>query len=151
MLCLYTAAVSAVQGGDPTGTGLGGESIYGKTFKDELDSRLLHAGRGVLSMANSGPNTSGSQFFILYKSARHLDYKHSVFGRVVGGLEVLSAMERIPTDADDVPVEEIKITGATVFTNPYTEMEEEEKKQEEAEARKVNGERCVGCRWALAS
>lgn len=113
-----------IQGGDPTGTGKrvrgsgrgcgwllvrlsllkcragprrGGESIYGKTFKDEINTGLKHAGRGVLSMANSGPHTNGSQFFITYKSAPHLDGKHSIFGRVVGGLETLAAMERVPT------------------------------------------------------
>lgn len=60
---------------------------------------LKHVGRGVLSMANSGPHTNGSQFFITYKSAPHLDGKHSVFGRVVGGIETLSRMEAIPTGA----------------------------------------------------
>lgn len=75
-----------IQGGDPTGTGKGGSSVFGGTFEDEIDSRLVHDGRGVISMANSGKNTNGSQFFILYKSARHLDFKHSVFGKVVGGV-----------------------------------------------------------------
>ncbi|GAX84854.1 hypothetical protein CEUSTIGMA_g12275.t1 [Chlamydomonas eustigma] len=130
-----------IQGGDPLGTGLGGESIYGKTFKDELDSRLLHNGRGVLSMANSGPGTNGSQFFITYKSCQHLNYKHSVFGRVVGGFEVLSLMEKVDTDDEDRPLQEIKITGVTVFTNPFYEMEEEEKRKAEAEQkRKVREE-----------
>lgn len=68
-------------------------------------SRLLHSGRGVLSMANSGPSTNGSQFFIMYKSAAHLNYKHSVFGRVVGGMEVLSLMEKVPTDDEDRPLQ----------------------------------------------
>ena len=91
MVTLATGGTLLLQGGDPTGTGTGGESIYGPTFKDELDSRLQHSGRGVMSMANSGPGTNGSQFFILYKSARHLDYKHTVFGKVVGG-ELFTAL-----------------------------------------------------------
>lgn len=115
-----------IQGGDPTGTGRGGESIWGKPFKDEVNSKLLHSGRGVVSMANSGPHTNGSQFFILYKSANHLNFKHTVFGGVVGGLTTLSAMEKVPVDDDDRPLEEIKITGVTVFVNPYTEPDEEE-------------------------
>lgn len=93
-----------IQGGDPTGTGKGGESIWGKPFKDEVNSKLLHSGRGVVSMANSGPHTNGSQFFILYKSATHLNYKHTVFGGVVGGLTTLSTMEKVPVDDDDRPL-----------------------------------------------
>jgi peptidyl-prolyl cis-trans isomerase-like protein 2 len=63
------------------------------------------SGRGILSMANSGPGTNGSHFFITYRSAPHLNYKHSVFGRVVGGLEVLSLMERVTTDDEDRPLQ----------------------------------------------
>lgn len=93
-----------IQGGDPTGTGRGGESIWGKPFKDELNSKLVHSGRGIVSMANSGPHTNGSQFFILYKSANHLNFKHTVFGGVVGGLTTLAAMEKVPVDDDDRPL-----------------------------------------------
>eukprot|EP00884_Botryococcus_braunii_P021935 jgi/Botrbrau1/8425/Bobra.0237s0045.1 len=126
-----------IQGGDPSGTGTGGESVYGPTFKDELDSRLLHTGRGVLSMANSGPNTNGSQFFILFKSAHHLDFKHTVFGNVVGGFETLTAMEKAETDSEDRPLTEIRVTGATVFVNPYKEEMEAEQKKAEEERLKV--------------
>ncbi|XP_023931620.1 peptidyl-prolyl cis-trans isomerase-like 2, partial [Lingula anatina] len=70
-----------IQGGDPTGTGKGGESVWGGAFKDEFKPNLTHSGRGVLSMANSGPNTNKSQFFITFRSCRHLDQKHAVFGR----------------------------------------------------------------------
>lgn len=100
-----------VQGGDPTGTGRGGESIYGPSFKDEMDSRLTHSGRGILGMANSGKDTNASQFYILYKSARHLDFKHTVFGSVVGGLETLTALEAVATDEDDKPKTRIEVTG----------------------------------------
>ncbi|XP_059624017.1 peptidyl-prolyl cis-trans isomerase CYP65 [Cornus florida] len=118
-----------IQGGDPTGTGRGGESIWGKPFKDEVNSKLLHSGRGVVSMANSGPHTNGSQFFIMYKSAAHLNFKHTVFGGVVGGLTTLSAMEKVPVDDNDRPSEEIKIISVTVFVNPYSEPDEEEERE----------------------
>lgn len=127
-----------IQGGDPTGTGKGGESIWGKPFNDEPNSKLLHSGRGVVSMANSGPHTNGSQFFILYKSANHLNFKHTVFGGVVGGLTTLAAMEKVPVDDNDRPLEEIKITCVTVFVNPYTELDEEE--QEKAKDEKDIGD-----------
>lgn len=127
-----------IQGGDPTGTGEGGESFWGKKFKDEFKPNLVHQGRGVLSMANSGPNTNKSQFFITYRSCRHLDNKHSIFGQVVGGLDTLTKLESISTDDKDRPVEEIKIIETTIFVDPYEEVdkqleeerEEEEKKQE---------------------
>ena len=70
-----------VQTGDPTGTGKGGESIYGHKFEDEICDDLRHTGRGIVSMANSGPNTNGSQFFITYAKASHLDFKYTIFGK----------------------------------------------------------------------
>lgn len=129
-----------IQGGDPTGTGRGGESIWGKPFKDEVNSKLLHSGRGVVSMANSGPHTNGSQFFILYKSATHLNYKHTVFGGVVGGLTTLAAMEKVPVDSNDRPLEEIKITGVTVFLNPYSEPDEEEEEEKAKDEKNAEDE-----------
>ncbi|KAI8100305.1 hypothetical protein M9435_006789 [Picochlorum sp. BPE23] len=120
-----------IQGGDPTGTGKGGCSVFGDCFEDECDPRLVHDARGQLSMANSGPNSNGSQFFILFKSARHLDFKHTVFGRVVGGFDVLTKMEHIPTTENDVPLDDIEILGFTVFVNPYTELLQQQEEKEE--------------------
>lgn len=116
-----------LQGGDPTGTGRGGESGFegGKPFKDEFDSRLLHQGPGVVSMANSGKNTNRSQFFISLKSCEHLNNKHSVFGRVVGGLQILEVLNNWETDAKDKPVTEIKLIRTEVFKNPFKEITEE--------------------------
>ncbi|KAF8764361.1 RING-type E3 ubiquitin-protein ligase PPIL2 like protein [Argiope bruennichi] len=114
-----------IQGGDPTGTGSGGESAWKKPFKDEFKPNLSHQGRGILSMANSGPNTNKSQFFITYRSCQHLDKKHSIFGRVVGGLDTLSKMEKIETDKDDKPLETIKIIKIMIFVDPFQEVDEE--------------------------
>ena len=83
------------QGGDFTNhNGTGGESIYGEKFADE-DFSQRHTGRGVLSMANSGPNTNGSQFFLCFKATPHLNGKHVVFGKVTKGLEILDKLEAI--------------------------------------------------------
>lgn len=129
-----------VQGGDPTGTGMGGESIYGAPFKDEFSMDLFNI-RGALSMANAGPNTNGSQFFIVQstqvpadlieqmKAANYpqevidmyqnggtpwLDHRHTVFGQMIKGLDVVDQMAAAPTGAQDKPVDDIKIESIVV-------------------------------------
>ena len=114
-----------IQTGDPTGTGSGGESAFGEPFEDEIKPQFSHEGRGVLSMANSGPNSNKSQFFITFRSCKHLDKKHTIFGRVVGGLEVLDKMERIKTDKKDKPLEDIIIIRTAIFVDPFQEIEDQ--------------------------
>ncbi|KAK0748838.1 hypothetical protein B0T21DRAFT_277053 [Apiosordaria backusii] len=130
-----------IQGGDPTGTGRGGTSIWSKTFNDELEGPLTHSSRGVLSMANKGKNTNSSQFFITYRPAKHLDKKHTIFGRVIESEGTLAKMEQAPVgdDGQSRPVKEIKIKEVTVLIDPFEEFlkEKKEKEKEEEEKREV--------------
>ena len=100
-----------IQGGDPSGTGTGGP---GYTIKDEFNPELRHDRKGLLSMANSGPNTGGSQFFITLVPTPWLDDKHAIFGKVVQGMDVVEKMGATKTDDQGRPLTEVKITKASV-------------------------------------
>ena len=133
-----------IQGGDPTGTGCGGESIYVEKFEDEFDADL-HNIKGALSMANAGPNTNGSQFFIVQASevpdgmldqmraltdrgfpentvdayeklggTPWLDFRHSVFGQVFDGMDVVDTIANVKTDGHDRPLEDVKILSIDI-------------------------------------
>lgn len=99
-----------VQGGDPTGTGSGGESYFGKEFACETDAKgaLNHSQRGMLSMANKGADTNGSQFFITFSKSQHLDGNHTVFGKMLSGFPTLDKVEAIETK-ESRPTDEIRI------------------------------------------
>lgn len=99
--------------------GRGGTSIYGKHFADEIHPGLKHAGAGILSMANAGPDTNGSQFFITLGPTAHLDGKHAIFGRICGGMKVIERLGRVETGKDDKPIHEVKIVRAY----PVTDLE----------------------------
>jgi len=103
-----------IQGGDPTGTGRGGESIWGKPFKDEFTPKAMFNKGGILAMANAGRNTNGSQFFITTVQTPHLNGRHTIFGYIANkeSFKVLKKLENVPTDFRDRPIIEQKIIKA---------------------------------------
>ena len=100
-----------IQGGDPEGTGMGGP---GYTIDDEFHPELRHDEPGTVSMANAGPDTGGSQFFITLAATPWLDDRHAVFGRVTEGMSVIETIGSVPTDANDRPVEDVRMESVTV-------------------------------------
>ncbi len=100
-----------IQGGCPIGNGTGGP---GYTFKDEFDPSLRHDSEGILSMANAGPGTNGSQFFITLDATPHLDDRHSVFGKVIKGMDVVQAIGKVETGQNDRPRKAVVINSLTI-------------------------------------
>ncbi|KAJ3854088.1 cyclophilin-like domain-containing protein [Lentinula lateritia] len=124
--CLFHRLIAGfmIQTGDPTGTGSGGKSYWETPFRDEYDLKgaAKHDSRGVLAMANKGANTNGSQFYITFKPAPHLDKKHTVFGKLVGGEEVLTALENLPRkEGTERPAKSVKITEVIIYQDPFEE------------------------------
>ncbi|KAJ5782715.1 hypothetical protein N7457_004489 [Penicillium paradoxum] len=132
-----------LQGGDPTGTGRGGESIWGKYFADEFEGPLKHDGRGTLSMANKGKNTNSSQFFIAYRALPHLNLKHTIFGRLIDdptpSSTTLNMLETHPVEANtNRPTPDVRIKEITVFVDPFEDFLKQ-KRADEARATGATG------------
>jgi cyclophilin family peptidyl-prolyl cis-trans isomerase len=104
-----------IQGGDPTGTGSGGDSIWEEPFEDEFDPRLRYDQPGRLGMANAGPDTNRSQFFLTLRSSPHLNDRHTLFGQVVGGMDVVNAIARVGVDPEGRPLVPITVESVRIL------------------------------------
>ncbi|KAL0490918.1 hypothetical protein AKO1_009806 [Acrasis kona] len=113
-----------IQGGDPTGSGKGGSSIWGECFDNEIKEELVFDKKGVLACANKGrPNTNGSQFFITFNELPHLNNTATIFGHVIDGFDTLDKMERVRVGEKNRPVRPISIERITIHANPIADME----------------------------
>ncbi|KAG8861829.1 Peptidyl-prolyl cis-trans isomerase cyp10 [Serendipita sp. 411] len=109
-----------IQTGDPSGTGKGGDSIWGGPFNDEIRPTIKFNSRGMVAMANNGSDQNKSQFFIAYSKQPHLDSKYTIFGRVIDGADdALSMMEKVPVNAKNRPLEPITLEKITIHANPF--------------------------------
>uniref|UniRef100_A0A673CCZ0 Spliceosome-associated protein CWC27 homolog n=1 Tax=Sphaeramia orbicularis TaxID=375764 RepID=A0A673CCZ0_9TELE len=131
-----------IQGGDPTGTGTGGESIYGRPFKDEFHSRLRFIRRGLVAMANAGPHDNGSQFFFTLGRADELNNKHTIFGKVTGDTVYnLLRLAEVECDNDERPLNPHKIRSAEVLHSPFDDIIPRETKKSKKEKDKEEGKK----------
>ncbi|RZF35327.1 hypothetical protein LSTR_LSTR003767 [Laodelphax striatellus] len=130
------------QGGDPTGTGTGGESIYGEPFKDEIHSRLRFNRRGLVAMANAGKDDNGSQFFFTFAAANELQGKHTIFGKISGEtIYNMLKLEDALVDHDDRPMYPQKIISCEILSNPFDDIvPRAKKKDEDSENQKASEE-----------
>lgn len=138
-----------IQGGDPTGTGRGGTSIWKKNFVDEFDNALKHDARGTLSMANKGKDSNSSQFFLTYRAVPHLDRKHTIFGRVVEGLDgTLSSLENVKTGEKDRPTETCVLEDVVILIDPFEEFAKQQSEMDTKRATaKVDAEEDDRTTW----
>ncbi|KAM9841274.1 spliceosome-associated protein CWC27 homolog isoform 2-T2 [Aulostomus maculatus] len=131
-----------IQGGDPTGTGTGGESIYGRPFKDEFHSRLRFNRRGLVAMANAGPHDNGSQFFFTLGRADELNNKHTIFGKVTGDTVYnMLRLAEVECDHDERPLNPHKIRTAEVLHSPFDDIVPRETRKAKKEKDKEEGKK----------
>ncbi|XP_061118966.1 spliceosome-associated protein CWC27 homolog [Conger conger] len=131
-----------VQGGDPTGTGTGGESIYGRPFKDEFHSRLRFNRRGLVAMANAGPHDNGSQFFFSLGRADELNNKHTIFGKITGDTVYnMLRLAEVECDADERPLNPHKIRSSEVLYSPFDDIVPREIKKAKKDKDKEEGKK----------